>query len=347
MQRKHIHECLQKTTGTIGWHPEDASLYEGLNAADTYEVREALRKMTLAEVLEKGSSAQGADDIVAAKLHDTLIMAAKPYDLCELIGYVATKWEGSDLKVNIAVDGSYTPLKFGSTGSIGDMNAKFVQAIATPIGYGIPIMAGEDLVEDQQYSIVQWHAEQAARQCGILAGDLAVAVLLAQPDGDGTANTSTTGTQDTTTYGEILEAAQLNGNDQFNSDTLLTSHEVWEHTANTVEVAGGTAGDYGRQGTVNAGSPAAGFDLKLDMLDVKFWNTKQMHDSGDAEGAVFTTCKSIVFDRANAILTARKRWLELKDYANPVEDIAGAVVSFRQDSVTLYKDAICVVTEHT
>lgn len=346
-QRHNIYECLQKTNKKTGWHPEDASLYDGLTLADEHEIRETLRTMSLAEVLQKGSTAMGADSLVAAKLHDTLILAAKPYDLCELVGYIATRWEGGDLKVQVAVDGSYTPKPFSSTGTIPDVNAKFVQCTAKPIGYGVPIVYGGDLREDQDYDIAQWHVEQAAKQCGLLASDLALAELLSPQDGDGTANTLTTTTTDTTDYDEILNAADENGRDQFVSNTLITTLESWEHAVNWYEVAGGTAGDYGKYGTVNTGPVAAGFDLKLDMLDVKFWNTPRMHDAADVAGAAFTTCKSVVFDRKNAVLTARKRWLEIKDFANPFEDIGGAVVSFRQDAVTLYKDAICVVTEST
>jgi len=44
-------------------------------------------------------------------------------------------------------------------------------------------------------------------------------------------------------------------------------------------------------------------------------------------------------------LTGRKRWLRIDNYAHPIDDLAGAVVSARQDSVTLHDDAIYVLTE--
>jgi hypothetical protein len=346
-QRNAIHECLQRTSGTVGWHPEDASIYDGLNAADTYEVSEFMRNISLAELLVKGSSAQGADDIVAAKLHDTLIYAAKDYDLAPLIGYTVTKWAGSDLKVNIVKDGSYTPKPFAAGAKLPDVNASFVSATLTPVSYGLPIVAGNDMIDDNQYGLIQWHVEQAGKACAELSSQLALAVLLAPPDGDGTANTITTTTQDNTTYQEVLDAVDDCGEDQFSANTLLCTSEAYSHNIHYAEVAGGTAGDFGVRSAVNAGAPAAGFDFKLDMLDAKLVNYPCMHDSTDLAGAAFTTCKSVVFDRRNALLTGRKRWLEVKNFSNPFKDISGAVVSFRQDSVTLYKDAGCVLTEHT
>jgi hypothetical protein len=347
VQRKAIRECLEATSKSKGWHPEDASLYDGLGAADTYEIKEALNNMTLAEVLQKGSTTQGADVIVAAKLHDTLILAGKPYDLCERIGYMATTWDGSDLKVDVVKDGSYTPKLASASAYANEVNVNVAQCTASPLTYSVPVICGNTDIEDGAYSIVQYHVEKAGQACGELASDLAITVLMAAPDGDGTKNSLTTTITDTTDYDEVLNGVSLNGDDQFYSNTLICTSEAWRHGINWVEVVGGTAGDYGRQGATNVGSVAVGFDLKLDMLDVKFWNTPQMHDSTDATGAVMTTCKSVVFDRNNALLTARKRWLEIRNYANPIKDIAGAVINFRQDSVSLYKDAICLITENT
>jgi len=69
-----------------------------------------------------------------------------------------------------------------------------------------------------------------------------------------------------------------------------------------------------------------------------------LHLATDAEG-VFTDCVTLIFDRDNALVTGRKRWMEIKNYGDPVSDLAGAVVSCRQDSVTTYNDAIAVLTE--
>ena len=84
------------------------------------------------------------------------------------------------------------------------------------------------------------------------------------------------------------------------------------------------------------------------MLDILFSNRPALHAAmpgTDTPGGAMTKCVSIVFDRNNALLTGRKRWMEIKNYADPINDLSGAVVSFRQDSITLYNDSICVITE--
>lgn len=103
-------------------------------------------------------------------------------------------------------------------------------------------------------------------------------------------------------------------------------------------MAGGAAGDYYVLLEPTYRQPAEGFNRVYMGLDVLLNNSKFLRTNG-------TNAYSVVFDRGNALLTGRKRWLELKNFSNPIEDIAGAVVSFRQDSVTLYKDAICLITE--
>jgi len=334
-QRRRIRESLDHVNNEQGWHPQDSNLYEGLNAADTAEVKAALDSMTLAEVLEKGSTAMGADTLVATKLHDTLIYAARPYDICPEIGYVVNKWEGGNLDVNITVDGSYIPKPF--VGGKLEVNASFVKATVAPVAYGIPILAGEDMIEDQEYSIVQWHVEHAAQACGEQASELAIAVLKAAADGDGVLNTEAA-TLNAMTETDVSNAKKANGTDGFTSNTFLISDVSYAPLDVGREVAGGAAGDYYVVSPATYRMPAEGFNEVRLGLDVLLNDSPLLKTNG-------TNAYSVVFDRNNALLTGRKRWLELKNFSNPIEDIAGAVVSFRQDSVSLYKDAICLITE--
>lgn len=341
-QRKRIRETLQNGT----FHPEDASLYDGLKAADSYEVRQTLDSMSLAEVLIKGSSAMGGDSIIAAKVHDTIVTAAKNTDICALIGYVTDKWEGANLTVPIAIDGSYVPKKAAGIGKGADVNYTFTYATCAPETYLLPLIAGGDMVEDNQFGLIQFLVEKAGQSCGELASELALNILKNAPDGDGTVNTEA-GAADETNVADIVEAMDENGRDEFVSNTMLLTHEAWQHSLHNSEVAGGAAGDYGIV-PHQFKMPAEGFDFTYMAMDAKFCDLPPMHASmpgTDTHGGDFTNCVTLVFDRNNALFTGRKRWLELKDFANPVEDLEGAVVSFRQDSVTLYKDSICVVTE--
>lgn len=59
----------------------------------------------------------------------------------------------------------------------------------------------------------------------------------------------------------------------------------------------------------------------------------------------FTRNYTLVFTKQYALLSGRKRWLRIEQYSEPVRDLKGAVVSFRQDSVTMYNDSIALLTE--
>jgi len=89
----------------------------------------------------------------------------------------------------------------------------------------------------------------------------------------------------------------------------------------------------------------AGYNLKLSNIDVLLSTDDGLHASTDLAGAAFTNCITVLFSRANALLTGRKRWMQINNYSDPVRDLTGAVVSFRQDSVSLYDDSIYVLTE--
>jgi hypothetical protein len=80
-------------------------------------------------------------------------------------------------------------------------------------------------------------------------------------------------------------------------------------------------------------------------MDVLKSTSPVLHDEADARGATFTECVTIVFDRTVAILTGRKRWMRIENFVNPMQDLEGAVVSSRQDTISMYDDSIYVLTE--
>ena len=49
--------------------------------------------------------------------------------------------------------------------------------------------------------------------------------------------------------------------------------------------------------------------------------------------------------RSEAGVCVRKRWLKIENYSDPVKDLAGAVVTFREGYSTVNKDAINLVSE--
>jgi hypothetical protein len=340
-QRKEIMHCLESVSNEAGWHPEDANIYKGLPTTDQLQIKETLDRLSLAEILMIGQTTPHADYLVATKLYDTLIYASKKYDLCPLISAAMVEpWQGGNLTVTIAKDGTYAPKKFVGGGKLKEIQPSFTQNTLKPEGYGIPILGGEDLIEDEQFGIVQWNVMQAAKAVGKRATDIALKTLKTGTGGDGTVNSHAAGSGTTVWAGsagsDVVSAVLGVAEDEFNANTLVATGSAW----------GDALGNYSGTVAWHPLEPLPGYNLKVGTLDVLLSNSPDLHDSGDIwPGAAFTKNVTLVFDRDNALMTGRKRWMEIKNYSDPVNDIGGAVVSFRQANICLYNDSIFVLTE--
>ncbi len=120
--------------------------------------------------------------------------------------------------------------------------------------------------------------------------------------------------------------------------------EAWHHSVKTTLPVQGSANELPWPQTTRP--PADGFHACMGMppLDILFSNNDALHDGG-VPGTAMTSCVTIVYNRRNALVTGRKRWMEIRDYSNPVSDLDAAVVSCRQDSVTINDDAVATITE--
>jgi len=322
---------------TASFHPDDASVYMGLNPHEQQSIRETLRAIPyskLKEYLSRGTTI--GDYLAADKLHDDLVFYAGQTDIVPLISaQVVNGWAGGDLIVNVVDDESYKPNYFVSGAEAPSETVNVSKCTLSPKSFSINMPVGMDLEGDTAYALVDYHVQKAAEAVGDFSTHMALEVLLAPPDGVGTANTLA-GAADETTYAHVLNAMSLVGDDLWVPDTMVTTLESWRHSC--------AATAAGIPGTM-APAPPEGFHVQMQLLSVRFCSDPVMHDSADAAGEVMTACKTAVFDKKAALLTGRKRWMKIENYADPVRDIGGAVVSCRQDSVTLYKDAGCVITE--
>ena len=345
----NLREIEQHMDASATFHPEDASIYRGLGPADQMGIRETLRAVPLRQLMEfLGKGTTLGNYLIADKVHDDLTFYATETDLAPLISAsVVNGWRGTDLIVDVVDDESYKPM-FTASGSISPtttMNTS--KCTLTPQTFTLNIRVAGDLEEDTEFALTDFHVRNAARAVGLLSTDMALNVLKNGPDGVGTANTEAAAA-DETNWLDIQNAFEANARDNFLSNTMITTHEAWTHSIFAgSEVAGGTAGDYGVHPVVQWTPPAAGFDGKYEMLDLKFSASRELHaaEATDAPGGAMTNCVTLVFDRNAALLTGRKRWMQLENYSDPVKDLGGAVISCRQDSVSLYKDATCAITE--
>jgi hypothetical protein len=344
-QRKEIRRYMDQGKG---YHPEEANLYMGQKRSIQREIGESLRRIPLREFLIKSGTADlaGAAYLVPDKLQTILYHAADERDLTKLVSAdLITGWEGGALDVDIVERRSMTGGFGWSGGGSATRTPKTEQATITPIFFSCPLVANQNIIEDSNFNLLEWYVREAGRGMAWQSFELALGVLKTCTDGIGTVNTEAAGS-DTTTYLDILNSIEAVSRDEWIPNTLIVTPEVWtDAIAYYDEVAGGTAGDYGLQAPFRVKEPAEGFDIKYHMLDTLFSVSPTLHDSADARGAEMTACVSLIFDRRATLFTGRKRWLQVDNYADPVRDLAGAVVSARQDSVSMYDDSMCITTE--
>ena len=346
VQRKHIIETMD---GFGQYHPDfktpehtTSSLTEGLKPADAYAVREAMRNIPLSEFLAKSGTTgiAGAAYLVADKVHDDLVMYAQDSDIVGRIGKVVTGWEGGDLLVDIVSDESYVATEFSGGGQLSTGTVEAMQATIATKSFGVAPRITSDLIDDAQFGLVDFHLRNAAIALGEKASDLALTVLQTATDGWGTVNSGTSGDADETrlvngTTVDVGDSVRDLGADKWIANTIVITPEAWAHSVST------QASETGWH--LQASTP--GYNARLGILDVLLSVSKNLHASTDAVGGAMTNCISVIMDRNNSMLTGRKRWMQINNYADPVRDLAGATITARQDSVTLYDDAIYVLTE--
>jgi hypothetical protein len=328
----------------------DANLYQGLKRSVEREVRESIRRIPLGHMIREFMVAGTTSNnyLIPAKLADVLYRAAQPQDVAPLISaYMVNGWPGGDLTVPIPDRYSLKARRSGSGGDRAPRTPTTTLATLSPVQFSAPLVSTVEMIEDAQIDLVEWHTQQAAYAIAAQSNDLVLTVLASATDGVGTVNASATGDADETKYtggatSDVLRAWSALGDDEWVGDTLVCTPEAWEHSISQSTTAS----------TMDGVAPVQiddRFDMKLSSinLDVLFSTARPLHAAiaTDARGAAMTNCISVVFDRTAALCTGRKRWMLIEDYANPIRDLEGAVVSCRQDSVTLYNDAIYRLTE--
>jgi hypothetical protein len=96
------------------------------------------------------------DYLVATKIYDTLVYAARQYDIVPLISAtVADRWDGSDLVIDVIVDGSYKAQPFVSDAALPSTTVETVKTTLKPVSYGLNIPVTDDLIEDNRFDLIQ------------------------------------------------------------------------------------------------------------------------------------------------------------------------------------------------
>jgi len=342
---KQLRETRKQMNAYAEFHPDQIFTFNEYQ--EIVETARAIPWSRLKEFLGKGQTL--GDYFVAAKVHDDLVMYSLDSDIVPLISReVLYGWEGGDLNVPIPSRTGFKAEEYASGAIMPTSTVETMKATLSPVSFAVVPQITEDLIEDAQFGLIPWHLKNAAQAVGEKASDLALTVIGTAADGWGTLNAGNA-SADETTFAQIMTAIQGNTDDRWITDTIIINPEAWEHSVYSgigTETAGGAAGDYWQPyhpyTTPTTHPVTPGFDFKLGNIDVKFYICDYNHG---ADATAMTNCKTLIFNRKNAIFTGRKKWMQLTNYSDPVQDLSSLVVKCRQDSVSLYDDCIYTLSE--
>ncbi len=339
-----IQEMLEKTVGqrktleafmdsNAYFDPQEASIFHGQKKSVSREIHETIKRISLAEFLSKANTTVGAHylvpDFVSAKIYSSL----QSRDLVPLISADVITPVSDTVKVNVGLQDA----KIGAAIGKPTSTVETVQATITLQRVNAAIEVTGEMVDDQNYGVIEWQVNEAAKALATVGNGMALTVLKTATDGRGTTVAISAGSDTTTpaNVGAAIGTVACGGQNVsfpgFIADTAVMTQETWGDAFST------TAGN------VVYPPQKVGFNAWSMGLDIAFSNNSALY-SGFSSNRM-TDCVTVVFSRDYALLSARKNWGRIENYSDPIKDLAGAVITGRQDSVTMNNDAICKLTE--
>lgn len=367
-QRKVVERQMDRSGTKGGFHPEDASICMGQKPADYVKIRESLAKIPLARFLKAAgpelglkfrrsrniqeflvasgtTGVDGAAYLVPDKIYDTFYTASAYTDIVPLCSPVVTDIPGNSLKVDIENFTSYPGDTYAAhyTGSGGEAAAgalQTTQATITLKQFNIAPQISNELIEDSQFDAIELHLRRAGEEMGRFATQIFLADLITCSDGAGTQNTVTTGATNITDLDDLADAWVENALDGYFSDTIIT-HPGCVKDITTDDSVSKYASDFHNRAATDP-PPVQGRVLGMSIVCVAgmpaaYTGTGSLYISSD-----WTT---FVLNKQNAMLTGRKRWLKIENYSDPIRDLQGAVLSARQDQISVINAASCQMNE--
>lgn len=344
-QRKTVMEQMDRSGRKGGFHPEEATIYSDLGAADFTDIKETLTTVPLKRLMEflgkSGTTGiSGAAYLVPDKIYDIMFRKAYSSDLtAQAMRIVDTP--GSTLKVDYS-QGTYRPKRFGSGGGMPDETMNTGQVTITPATWGINARITNELIEDSQWDVVQMHLEDAAKACAAESTAQAIATLVAASNGRGTLNTLSTGVTAVWDFDDILGGWKNNADDGFLSDTIIAPPQVIKGLASDASVSA-YSNDYHTRAVNDP--PTAQGSFKGMAIHALIGELAYYADTGSYILYSGSKDRALVYNKEAAGLCVRKRWLKIENYSDPVKDLVGAAITFREGYSTVNKDAICLITE--
>ena len=312
-------------------------LYGGLKRSTQRELHETIRNLTVKEFMFKGSttgtgSVDGSSYLLATVLADKIYVGLSSKDVVPNVA--------ADVAYNLKGETVYIPYNFikaqeegeGGGGILGSMNVG--RATLTYNKWRCPLIAAGDIIEDAGVPLMDLAAKQAGQALAQKANDQLCTVLkrTTGTTGLGTKQTAAAGADTTTAAQVATMAAQVaSGGDglhgTFNPDLLVCSPEAW-HDAINQGVGGWSLIQQSTEG-----------NFKPRTVVVNSLNL------GTVASNRLTNAVSFVIERDIAVFAARKNWLRIENFADPVSDLYGSVVSGRQGCAEIVDSAIGILTE--
>ncbi len=329
-------KTLEKFMDEKGYFdPAECNIYAGLKRSVHRELWETLRKVPLTEFLGKSNTTGIAGaaylipDVVSAKIYSSL----QARDIVPLISADIIQNPQSD---TVTVNTGLMSAQIGKQGRTTS-TADITKATITLQKISANIQITNEIIEDNNYPLIEWHLTEAAKALASRANSEAITVLSTATDGRGTTVALAAGS-DTTTPTHVGAAIALVGSGGqsatwpgFVADTMVAHPEAW---GDALAITAGTTA---------APPKTAGYDAWFAGLNVVIAADPKLTGGFTSNRAI--NCLTLVFSKDYAMVTARKGWGRIENYSKPIEDLEGAVLSGRQDSVTVNDDAIVKLLE--
>lgn len=313
-------------------------LNQGLKRSIQRELHETINRLSIKEFMFK-SGATGTDTsgqyllaaVLASKIHSGIRArdrgAAIAADIIE---------EAHGETINALVSLTKAQ-KVGEAGARIPTGMIVSQTGITYEKFSCPLIGSYDIIEDSGYSLMDLASQNAGMSIAQLTNDQILSVLKRTSGtlGVGTKTTESAGAG-TTTPAQIAacacEVAAGADGTVYHPNLLVISPEAWFDAVTT------TAGHPDIAAPRNPQFDAwygAGFNVVIV-------NSLEL---GTVSSNRLTKAVTIIMEKELGIAIARKQWLRIENYAQPKDDLLGAVVTARQACGELVDAAIGVLTE--
>jgi hypothetical protein len=322
---------------------------QALGQDDANKLAETVKTVPLSrmikEFLAKSSTTglSGAAYLIPLKIYSTLATYAAVPDLINEVSMAvipASEIPGATLDVDIAKYGSYKPHVVSSGAKQVEEEIAFTKAtLDFTRTFGINFNIGNDLIEDNQFALIDVHVRMAGDQMGQESAKRVLADMVTCSDGDGTLNTVASMGSNSTTLANLSGGYDMIITNFAGArpDKLLSNYNMLRK------------GPMLDTTTFPAVALATWREKIFNAEDPKIWGLNWIrtdHPSTfTAASSLPTHNKSWIFCKDYSFISGRKRWLRMENYSDPVRDLVGATITARQDTKSIYNQSVSYLYE--